>query len=227
MMTLSDITVHAMSLGVMHLHAFYTQRMSRWQPNTAERLMNAAIELFADRGYDNVTVAEITERAGVTKRTFFRHFADKREILFGGQGEQRRLLVDAIVHAPASATPLDAVSAGVLAFADEFRQDQRDTVARRQNIIARHSDLQERELSKQAALTTAMTDALHQRGVNEPTATLAARIGALAFELAFQRWHAPTNRQTLTRLVSKTLRDCKTAAAVLLTEACSNCEAIT
>lgn len=215
LMTPSAITVHVMALGVIHLDAFYTQRMSRWQPNAAERLMNAAIELFADRGYDNVTVAEIAERAGLTKRTFFRHFADKREILFGGQDEQRRLLVDAIVHAPASATPLDAVSAGVLAFADEFRQDQRETVTRRQTIICNHPDLQERELSKKAALTTAMTEALHQRGVTEPTATLAARIGALAFELAFQRWHAPTNRQTLAKLASKMFRDCKKAAAAL------------
>src|SRR5206468_12417027 len=100
--------------------------MSRWEPNARERLVRAAVESFLDRGYDNVTVAEITERAGLTKRTFFRHFADKREVLFAGQEPLSRMFAEAIAGAPGSATPIEAIAAALEAPSAVFGPDRRE-----------------------------------------------------------------------------------------------------
>ncbi|WP_090609084.1 helix-turn-helix domain-containing protein [Mycobacterium lentiflavum] len=189
--------------------------MSRWEPNAAERLAMAAVELFADRGYDNVTVVEIAERAGLTKRTFFRHFADKREILFRGQDAYRELFAEAIANAPAESTPLEAIGAALAAFAAGFTDDRREFVAKRQAVIDQNSDLKERDLLKAAALTTAIVDALVVRSVTPSTAKLAASIGALALEDAFQRWLQPANRKSLARLAEQGLRQLGTAAQML------------
>lgn len=170
------------------------------------------MELFIDRGYDDVTVAEIAERAGLTKRTFFRHFTDKREILFGGQNVHVPQLAEAIAEAPASATPLEAIAAGLAAFAAGAGEDRRELLAARQAIIDTHPDLRERELLKAAALTAAMSEALSARGVKEPTASLAAQIGALALGTAFVRWLEPKNRSTLAKLAERALRDFGSAA---------------
>jgi AcrR family transcriptional regulator len=185
--------------------------MSRWEPNAAERLGVAAVELFADRGYEDVTVVEIAERAGLTKRTFFRHFADKREILFRGQDAYREMFADAIARAPAEASPMEAIGAALAAFAAGFADDRREFLAKRQAVIAANSDLKERDLLKAAALTAAMADALVARGVTPPTANLAANIGALAFADAFQRWLQPGNRKSMTKLAEQALRHLDTA----------------
>ncbi len=87
--------------------------MSRWEPNARGRLEQAALELYVERGFEQTTVAEIAERAGLTERTFFRHFADKREVLFAGAGTLRELLVSAVAGAPASAAPIEAVAAAL------------------------------------------------------------------------------------------------------------------
>ncbi|OBG30334.1 TetR/AcrR family transcriptional regulator [Mycobacterium sp. 852002-51057_SCH5723018] len=189
--------------------------MSRWEPNAPQRLVKAAIELFVDRGYESVTVAEIAERAGLTKRTFFRHFADKREVLFGGQEPHRRLFADAIASAPASATPLEAIAAGLTAFAADAGEERRDFLANRQAIIDGNPDLRERELLKGAALTAGMAEALRERGVQEPTASLAAQVGALALSTAYLRWFEPANRKPLTELVEQALRELSAATEVL------------
>jgi len=174
------------------------------------------MELFVERGYESVTVTEIAERAGLTKRTFFRHYADKREILFGGpQPAHGGLLADAIAGAPATATPLEAISAGLQAIAADFGEDRRDFLAQRQAIIDANPDLQERDLLKRAALTAAMADALGKRGVKEPTAGLAAQVGALAFGAAFLRWLRPANRRTLTKLAEQALRELSAATEAL------------
>lgn len=189
--------------------------MSRWEPNAAERLVAAAMELFVERGYDSVTVAEIAQRAGLTKRTFFRHFSDRREILFGGQEAHRRLFADAITGAPATATPLEAIGAGLAAFAVEVGERGRDFLATRQAIIAANLDLQERELLKRAALTAEMAAALGRRGVQEPTAGLAAEVGALALNAAYLRWLGPANRHPLTKLAGQALREFGAATEAL------------
>lgn len=189
--------------------------MSRWEPNASERLLVAAVELFVDRGYESVTVAEIADRAGLTKRTFFRHFADKREVLFGGQEAHRRLLADTIAGAPATATPLEAIGAGLAAFAADFEEDRRDFLAKRQAVIGGNLDLQERELLKRATLTTVMVQVLGDRGVKDPIASLAAEVGALALSNAYLSWLIPANRRTLAKLVEQALRELATATESL------------
>src|SRR5271169_4083686 len=100
--------------------------MSRWEPDARERLVRAALDLFAEQGYDDTTVVQIAERAGLTKSTFFRHFPDKREVLAAGQDTLCQLLSDGIGDAPSSATPLEAVGAGLEAAAQAFTPERRD-----------------------------------------------------------------------------------------------------
>jgi AcrR family transcriptional regulator len=162
--------------------------MSRWEPDGVGRLQAAAFELFAEQGYERTTVAEIAERAGLTKRTFFNHFADKREVLFGPASQaQREAVVAAITACPPSLPPLDAVLRGLLATADFF-QEHRESVIRRNGIVEANPELQERELNKQAALTDAVAQALRERGVDADTALLSARAGALVQQTAMRQW---------------------------------------
>src|SRR3982074_396266 len=135
-------------------------RMTRWGPDARGRLMKSALELYGKRGYDQTTVADIAERAGLTERTFFRHFADKKEVLFAGSNDLRDLLVSAVAGAPSSAAPIEAVTAGLLAAGIMFNDERRDHSMRRQSIIAANSELRERELIKLAALASALADAL-------------------------------------------------------------------
>jgi AcrR family transcriptional regulator len=162
--------------------------MARWQPNAPERLSKAALELFAERGYENTTVIDIAQRAGLTKSTFFRHFQDKREVLFGGS-TLAGLLAGAIAAAPADATPLEAVTHAMDAVGREaFTPERREYIALRRTVIAAHPELREREALKGLTLTASMTEALEQRGVPELTACVAAELGALAMKIAHERW---------------------------------------
>ncbi len=185
--------------------------MSRWEPDARRRLERAALELFAERGYDNTTVAEIAERAGLTKRTFFRHFADKREVLFGGQEALSRRFADAIAGAPESATPLEMLAAVLTVVAPIFDRDRLDLALRRQEIIAAHADLRERELLKAATLTAAMVEGFRSRGLDDLAAGVAAELGQLAFRTAFQRWVSAGGRE-FTDVATDVLADLKTAA---------------
>jgi AcrR family transcriptional regulator len=189
--------------------------MARWEPNARERLARAAVDLFAEQGYDATTVNEIADRAGLTKTTFFRHFPDKREVLFAGQDVHARLLADAIAAAPAPAAPLAAVGAALDAMAATFTDDRRAFGARLRPVIAGNSELQERAAFKHAGLAGAMTDALHERGVPEPTASLAAELGMRAFDRAFGQWADPARRATLTELTRSALGELRAAAAAL------------
>jgi AcrR family transcriptional regulator len=161
--------------------------MSRWEPDARGRLEKAALELYADRGFDRTTVAEIARRAGLTERTFFRHYADKREVLFHGQGALEGLVVAALTDAPGDLAPIDAVVCALEAADDMFR-DRRDGARLRQGVITAHPELRERELIKLARLAAAMTDALHARGVGDPAASLAAEAGIAVFRNAFEHW---------------------------------------
>jgi AcrR family transcriptional regulator len=174
--------------------------MGRWQPDARGRLGQAAMELFAERGYDDTTVADIAERAGLTKRTFFRHFTDKREVLFSGGQTLQDAMAAAVRDAPADATPLDAVARGLTAGADLIDGDHAHTVAR-QAIITAHPELQERELIKMARISAALTAELRARGTDPVTAALAAEAGLAAFRVGFERWAAlPTTRKRIPRL---------------------------
>jgi len=174
--------------------------VGRWEPNAPGRLMLAALELFAERGYEQTTVAEIAERAGLTKRTFFRHYADKREVLFAGSSQLQDLLETTVADAPADLAPIDAVARGVEAMAGVL-QGRRDFARRRQAIIAASPELQERELTKLATLSAATAAVLRGRGVADPAASLAAEAGIAVFRVAFERWIADDEDRDATEVV--------------------------
>jgi AcrR family transcriptional regulator len=160
--------------------------MTRWEPNAPERLRAAAYELYTERGYDQTTVAEIAARAGLTERTFFRHFADKREVLFAGGELFERTITDAVDAAPPSATPFEAVLIGVEAAGSVFPPV---AFARtRHDLILANRELQERELIKRASLASALREALRRRGVPAAAGDLAAEAGAALLGVAFTGW---------------------------------------
>jgi AcrR family transcriptional regulator len=189
--------------------------MARWEPNARERLERAALALFAERGYDATTVAQIADRAGLTKSTFFRHFADKREVLFGGQDLLVERFGDAIRNAPPGATAPGCLAAALEAAAVAFTPDRHELAPQRRAVIAAHSELQERELLKRARLAAAMADALRGRGADDATARLAADMGVLAFSTAYARWAAPENREPFAEIARAALRDLQARAAAL------------
>jgi AcrR family transcriptional regulator len=161
--------------------------MVRWQPNARGRLEQAALELYAERGFDKTTAADIAARAGLAERTFFRYFADKREVLFGGASALQDLLVATVAATPATAAPLDAVAAAFRAAGEIF--DGRIEMSRqRQRIIAANRELQERELIKLSMMAAGLAEVLRDRGVADAAATLAASAGVSVFTTAFERW---------------------------------------
>jgi AcrR family transcriptional regulator len=187
--------------------------MARWQANPRERLARTALELFADRGYDTTTVADIADRAGLTKSTFFRHFNDKREVLFGGRDDMLSLIAESVAAAPPGTPPVECVTALLHALGRYFPADQRPLAATRAAVIAAHPGLRERELLKGAQMTTAIKDALRARDIDDVTARFTATIGMLAFELAYQRW-------ATTPATDKTFDDHISAAVTELTARC-------
>jgi AcrR family transcriptional regulator len=186
--------------------------MGRWEPNARGRLAQAALELYSERGYEQTTVTEIARRAGLTERTFFRHYADKREVLFEGSTSLEELLVGALSAAPESAAPIDAVAAALDAAAAVF-EERREHSQRRQKVIAANAELRERELIKLASLSAALADALRQRGVTEPAASLAAEAGIAVFKIAFERWVDATNQRQMAQLIRESLDELKAVTA--------------
>src|SRR6266571_6238991 len=160
------------------------RNMARWAKDSSGRLQQAAMELYSERGFERTTVAEIARRAGLTERTFFRHFADKREVLFAGAGTLQEFLVSTVADAPDSVAPIDAVAAA-LGAAGALLQERREYARQRQAVIAANAELRERELIKLASLASAMADVLRQRGVPDPAASLAAEAGIAVFRIAF------------------------------------------
>jgi AcrR family transcriptional regulator len=162
--------------------------MARWQPGARERLVVAAVDLFTEQGYDATTVEQIAERAGVSKSTLFRHFPDKREILVAGQEALSRLLADGIAEAPADASPLEAVGAGLERASSAMGPMNRELGPRLRAAVAASAELQERDALKSVGLAASMTAALLARGVPDPTAHLAAELGVLAFKRGYAAW---------------------------------------
>ncbi|MFJ9019826.1 TetR/AcrR family transcriptional regulator [Streptomyces sp. NPDC102259] len=185
--------------------------MGRWEPNARERLARAALDLFGERGYEQTTVAEIARRAGLTERTYFRHYADKREVLFGGSAVLGQVFAKAVAEAPPSAAAIDVVAAGLEAVAAVF--PERETSRQRQSVVGSHPELQERELIKLAALSAAVTEALRARGVPDPGAALAAEAGIAVFKVGYERWIAPGEHRELADLLSESLTELKAVTA--------------
>ena len=168
--------------------------------------------LYAERGFENTTVAEIAERAGLTERTCFRHFADKREVLFEGSEALRERLVSAVADAPHSEAPLDAIATGLEAIAGMF--DERREFARlRRAIIASNPELQERELIKLAGYASALADTLRGRGVPDPAAGLAAETGIAVFRVAWERWTDENEDRDFAQLIHESLDELRAVTA--------------
>jgi AcrR family transcriptional regulator len=178
--------------------------MGRWEPDARGRLAKAALELYGERGFEQTTVGEIAQRAGVTERTFFRHYADKREVLFTGAAEIEHLFVRAVAGAPGGATPLEAIAAGLEAAAGRF-EERRAFARKRQAVICAHPDLQERELIKMASLTAALARTLRERGITEPAASLTAEAGVAVFKVGFERWIAPDEERGMAEIMREGL----------------------
>ena len=162
--------------------------MGRWEPGARQRLVLAAVDLFTEQGYDATTVAQIAERAGVTKSTFFRHFPDKRELLVAGQESMCELLSAGIAEAPEGASPMAAVAAALERASTMMGPDNRELGPRIKAAVASSTALQERDALKTVSLAAAMTAALLARGVPETTAHLAGELGVLAFKQGYARW---------------------------------------
>ncbi len=184
--------------------------MPRWEPDGAERLQAAALELFAEQGFEHTTVAEIALRAGLTQRTFFNHFADKREVLFGLSLEFQQEILREIGACRDALPPLDAVVHALQAAAEAMFEERRAAVIRRHRVIDANPELQERELSKRAALTDAIAAALHARGVDPETALLTASAGLLVQQTATRRWTQPAESRPLRELLADALHSLRT-----------------
>lgn len=191
-----------MSVAVITYHG----AMGRWEPDARGRLAKAAMALYAEQGFDQTTVAEIAARAGLTERTFFRHFADKREVLFYGMEMMRDLLVRAVADAPESATAMDAVGAAFEA-AGSMLQENPDRVRLRDAIVSGHAELRERELIKLAVFASAVAGALRDRGIPEPAASLAAETGVAVFKTAFARWIGEPGQPDLPGIIRESMTE--------------------
>jgi AcrR family transcriptional regulator len=179
--------------------------MARWEPGARQRLQAAALELFATRGFEQTTAAEIAQSVGLTERTFFRHFSDKREVLFYGQEQFLQAFIDGMAEAPAGAPALEVVG-GALRAAGTFFPDERRPYSRlRQSVIDQNPALQEREGHKLAGLATTVAAVLRDRGVTEPAATLAAQAGATVFGIAFAQWIRDGETRSLADIAAEVL----------------------
>jgi len=186
--------------------------MGRWEPNARGRLELAAMQLYLERGFEQTTVAEIAERAGLTKRTFFRHFTDKRDAMFAEADSLRELIVKAVAEAPESLAPITAVAAGLKAAAAAL-QENHEGARFRQAVIAANPELRERELAKLAEIAAAIAETLRGRGVGERTAGLTAEAGIAAFKIAFGCWINEPGEQDLARLIQDSLAELKAVTA--------------
>ncbi|CAN5261735.1 TetR family transcriptional regulator [soil metagenome] len=174
--------------------------MARWQPDAQERLREAALELYASRGFEETTVADIAESVGLTERTFFRYFSDKREVLFANSEQLLEAFVAGIDAAGDELPPLAMVAEAVIAGAHLFPDERLAHSRRRQGVISANPELQERELRKMGALAAGLAGALRSRGIAEPSATLAAESGVVAFRLSFEAWVDPANTRPLVEI---------------------------
>lgn len=170
--------------------------MSRWEPNAHGRLTQAAMELFRERGFEKTTVEEIAARAGLTERTFFRYFTDKREVLFWGAKALEKELTEGVASAPLDLAPIDAVATSLESAAAGF-EARRDFARARHALIAAHAELMERELIKLATLAAALTETLKKRGVPASAAMLAAEAGVAVLKIGFEQWVTDPKRRKL------------------------------
>lgn len=209
-MSVTDVKLDGMSVTV---NTGRIGPMGRWEPDSRGRLQEAALALFSERGFDQTTAAQIAERAGLTERTFFRHFDDKREVLFGGSAILKERIVTGVANAPATDAALDAVSRGLDAAATMLGEARRDLSLRRHDVIAANPELRERELAKLADYAAAVAVALRQRGVSEPQATLAAETGMTVLRIALPQWASGDHDRGLAVIMHDAVAELRAVAA--------------
>ncbi|MFS8204086.1 TetR family transcriptional regulator [Streptomyces sp. CWNU-52B] len=186
--------------------------MGRWEPNAGGRLAQAALDLYRERGFEQTTAAQIAERAGLTERTFFRHYADKREVLFGGAHVLEDAFVQALADAPDTAAPIDAMAAALAVAADQFL-DRHEFARQRHAVIVANAELRERELIKLASLSEALAATFRRRGVTDPAASLTAEAGIAVFKVGFERWVTGDGARPLGEFLREGLAELKAVAA--------------
>jgi AcrR family transcriptional regulator len=179
--------------------------MVRWEPNTRGRLLHAAVELFAERGYDATTAAQIADSANVTRTTLFRHFADKREILFQGQDELVTLAAEGVENAAEGSTPFEVLRAGVLPLCAVHTEDRRQIRRRLVSILASSPELQERAVFKRSAVTDALRAALDARLGDPRQAAVLADLGVRAYYDGYAAWIDSDEREPLADVVGPEL----------------------
>lgn len=179
--------------------------MGRWEPDAAGRFRAAAMELFGDVGFEQTTVADIAARAGLTARTFFRYFADKREVLFDGTGRLQQAMVNGLGNAPGNASAFEAVAAALDATAGYFADTHRPFARQRSLVIAANTGLNERELVKLATMAVGLAEGLRARGIPEPDASLAAETGIAVFRVAFGLWVRESEQRGFREIVHEAL----------------------
>lgn len=195
-MSATAITIHLISVAVITR----LSSMVRWEPGARERLRAAALDLYAERGFEQTTAADIALSVGLTERTFFRYFLDKREVLFAGQEQFQQVFIDGIVAAPSGLAALETVAFALREAASFFPDSRRAYSRLRQTVIAANPGLQERELLKMAGLSDGIAGALRERGIAEPRATLAAETGVTVFNLGFRQWIAEGEERSLSEI---------------------------
>ena len=162
--------------------------MPRWEPNAEERLKRAALDLYATRGYDSTTIGDIAAHAGVTSRTYFRYFPDKREVLFGGADDLRNRITHSLRDAPADLAPLAATLYAIGTCESLFDLREHERLSRRDAVIDSSSELQERESRKLASIAAAVADRLVERGADPDRAQLVADLAVAVFKRAARLW---------------------------------------
>ena len=193
----------------------YAGPVSRWAPDARERLETAALDLFVENGYEETTVAQIADRAGLNRATFFRHFADKREVLFGGEDVLAGLFADGIRAAAPDATLTECLQAALAAAGVAMTPRQRAKAAQRVRVLATNSEVQERGLLKHARIARSISAALRMRGADELTARLGAEVGLLAFSIALERWLGADHDEPFPLHAAAALRDLQVRVAEL------------
>lgn len=172
------------------------------------------MDLFIERGYEHTTVGDIAARADLAERTFFRYFADKREVLFSGSKELEKSILDHIAAAPPGLPPLDVLAAAYASAGAGIESSRAiEYVRARYALVTRHAEIQERELIKLASLAVATSTALVARGVPAPTAGLAAELGIAIFKLGFERWATSRTPRDFAGHVRAALADLRDLAA--------------
>lgn len=187
--------------------------MGRWQAGARKRLEQAALELFLEQGFAETTVPEITALAGLTTRTFFRHFADKREVLFADEEELPALVERLIAEAPVSLGPMAVIAHGLKPFAETVFEGRLESLRTRHAIISADEGLRERELRKLDILSRAISQGFLSRGADELTSTLAAKLAMTIFNVASMRWLEGDNERGLSEIVAEVFTALRLIAA--------------